>query len=414
MSRLPAPPRPASRRWRSILASALALAAGTAGAADREPFTYYLELRGQDTNPLTDVRDAYGFTLGMNWNRWLAFELAVDNYELDYEPFGSDTLGEYSTWALIPQVRLRYPVWHDRLVPYVLAGAGYGVSQFNDRKPPGDGLDIDANDEGFLASAGVGVDYHFSPHFAIGAQFKYLFGPDRGDTVNGVGYDTSVNAPLLMLALKTTFPPDPALPLADAEPAARHRFYFGATWGGMLTPGQIGDGLTLTPESPAVGDFNQLAGFSLGWNWSPNFGVELMADTFESTLNVDGFGAVGELAMYDVVPHLKLRMPLAGGRWVPWVSAGVGAGYLEWNDTKPDGRGVGVQEDGQWGLAYSAAVGVEYFPVRYFSLGAEARYLHVGGAGLAVNGGPSRDVTLDTLLVGVRLRMYLAEWGRGR
>ncbi|MFN0069613.1 MAG: outer membrane beta-barrel protein [Limisphaerales bacterium] len=406
--------RLAAHRWPAILAAVLAVGTGAALGADREPLTYYLELRGQDTNPLTDVRDAYGATFGVNWNEWLSFELALDNYELDYEPFGPDTLGEYSTWAIIPQVRVRYPFWHDRLVAYAIAGAGYGISQFNDRKPPGDGLDIDANDEGFLASVGGGLDYRFSDHFSIGAQFKYLFGPERDDTVDGVGYDTSVNAPLLMLAIKTTFPPATALTLADGDPVPMHRFYFGATWGGMLTPGEIGEGITLTPESPAMGDFNQLAGFSFGWNWSPNFGLELMADTFESSLNVDDFGAIGEIAMYDLVPHLKLRMPLDGGRWVPFVSAGVGAGYLEWNDTKPNGRSVNVEEDGQWGLAYSAALGVEYFPVRYFSLGAEARYLSIDGAGLAINGGESRDVDIDTLLIGVRLRMYLAEWGRRR
>jgi len=408
------PPVPCRVAWSALLASVLALGAAASRAGDRDSLSYYFELRGQDTNPLTDVHDAWGGAFGVNFNRWLGLELAVDTYELDYEPFGSQRLGEYSTWAIIPQVRVRYPLWHDRLVPYVVAGAGYGISQFNDRRSPGDGLDIHANDEGFLASAGVGLDYYFAENFSIGVQFKYLFGPDRDDTVDGIGYDTSVNAPLLMLALKTTFPPQRSLGLADYEQPGPQRFTFGVIAGGALNPGDIGDGLKLTPESPAYGDFNQLFGVTFGWNWSANFGLELAADTFEGSLNVDGFGPVGELAVYDLVPQLRIRAPLAGGRWVPYASFGVGVGFIEYNDAKSAGRNVSVEEDGASALAYSAAAGVEYFPVPYFSLGAEARYLHLDGAGLAINGGGGRDVEMDTVLVGLHLRLYLAEWGRKR
>lgn len=404
------PVRPA---WPLALGTALILGTGSARGADSDELRYFLELRGQDTNPATDVRDAWGGAVGVSFNRWIGVELALDNYELDYEPFGSQRLGELSTWAVVPQVRLRYPLWRDRLVPYVIAGVGYGVSQFNDRKPVAFDSQVDANDEGFLASAGAGIDYHFAENFSIGVQFKYLFGPDRDTTVDGVGYDTSVDAPLLMLAIKTYFPPQRPTELLEASDPLPQRFYFGVIGGGALVSGDIGNGLSLTPESPAVGDFNQLFGFSFGWNWNANFGLELAADTFEANLNVDDFGAVGELAMFDIVPQFRIRAPLAGGRWVPYAGFGVGAGYLEYNDAKPAGRDVEVEED-KWALAYSATLGCEYFPVRHFSIGAEARYLHLDGAGLAINGGASRDVTIDSLLVGLRVRLYLAEWGGRR
>jgi hypothetical protein len=37
--------------------------------------------------------------------------------------------------AFVPQLRLRYPFLDDRLVPYLVAGAGIAFTDFNDRKP---------------------------------------------------------------------------------------------------------------------------------------------------------------------------------------------------------------------------------------------------------------------------------------
>src|SRR5512147_1862052 len=90
-----------------------------ARAEDGDRLRPYLGLRFMDTLP-TGVHDLYGFSLGVNLNRYLGVELAGDRYEVfpDISPYG--TIGEYGVLALIPQLRLRYPVFQDRLVPYVL------------------------------------------------------------------------------------------------------------------------------------------------------------------------------------------------------------------------------------------------------------------------------------------------------
>ena len=49
---------------------------------------------------------------------------------------GLGTIGEYGVFALMPQVRLRYPLFRGRLVPYVIGGAGVAFTDFNDRKTP--------------------------------------------------------------------------------------------------------------------------------------------------------------------------------------------------------------------------------------------------------------------------------------
>src|SRR4249919_1131287 len=83
-------------------------------AEDSDRFRPYLGLKFFDTNPATGVHDLYGFSLGANVNRYFGFELSADTYQVfpDISPYG--TIGEYGVLALIPQARLRYPVFDDK------------------------------------------------------------------------------------------------------------------------------------------------------------------------------------------------------------------------------------------------------------------------------------------------------------
>ena len=74
-------------------------------------FRPYLGLKFFDTNPATGVHDLYGFSVGANFNRYFSLELSGDHYEIfpDISPYG--TIGEYGVLAVIPQVRLRYPMF---------------------------------------------------------------------------------------------------------------------------------------------------------------------------------------------------------------------------------------------------------------------------------------------------------------
>jgi hypothetical protein len=63
-------------------ASAIGLfLAGICRGEDSDELRYYLGLRGQDTNPLTEIHDGWGFSLGVNLNEYVGVELAVDSYE---------------------------------------------------------------------------------------------------------------------------------------------------------------------------------------------------------------------------------------------------------------------------------------------------------------------------------------------
>lgn len=90
----------------------------------------------------------------------MAFELSSDFYELFVDTPAFGDVGELGTLALIPQVRVRYPFFNDRLTPYLIAGVGVALTQFNDLKGPGFGLAISAGDTAqFMGAVGAGIEY---------------------------------------------------------------------------------------------------------------------------------------------------------------------------------------------------------------------------------------------------------------
>jgi hypothetical protein len=83
---LTARPQPESpRRVRLLAISLVVLAFGAAAipgwAEDGDQRRYYLHLRWQDTNPVTEVHDHMGFSLGANLGRHWGLELSTDYFE---------------------------------------------------------------------------------------------------------------------------------------------------------------------------------------------------------------------------------------------------------------------------------------------------------------------------------------------
>jgi hypothetical protein len=122
----------------------LAVSSNAARAEDSDRTRYYLGLRTFDTNPGTGVHDSHGLSLGVSLNRYVGVELAGDFWELKPSFSGHGVIGEIGVFSLVPEVRLRYPLFDGRLTPYIVGGVGFAVSQFNDRKPRGFGLSVDA------------------------------------------------------------------------------------------------------------------------------------------------------------------------------------------------------------------------------------------------------------------------------
>jgi opacity protein-like surface antigen len=402
------------RSWRAVV-GVLGLLGGVtapAHAEDSDRVRYYLNLRGQDTNPVTETHDAWGIAAGANFGRHWGLELSADIYERMVE-FDGKSIGEQAILALVPQVRFRYPLLDDRLVPYLIGGIGVGFSQFNDRKPRGFGLDVDHRDDSpfLVGTVGAGLEYFFADNMAVGAEVKYVMAGDREYRINGVRQDQDVDGVLTMLSLRLFTPELRPKPLAEARDPLPYRVYFGVRAGAAITTNDDSySPLELRPEPSAFGDEgNRFVGAALGLAWGRHWAVEVAAEGYEVRVADPTLGSVTELAVVNIIPQVRFSYPLLGGRLVPYLIAGVGASYLEVNDRKPPGADLDLSVD-SWGVAAAVGAGIDYFLASNIAAGLEARWMTARGHSIKV-GDDERDGSVDAVVLALTLRAFLFDFG---
>jgi opacity protein-like surface antigen len=397
------------RRTMVLCAVAIGMATALAvRAEDSDQARGYLHLKFRDTNDLTGVHDYYGFALGANINRHVGLELSGDRFEIFPKVSGVGTIGEYGVFALLPQLRLRYPMLDARLVPYVLGGAGIALTDFNDRKPRGFGRPVRDESSTPVGTLGAGIDFFIADNIAFTAEFKYLFAEAQTLTVGGAPHRLDVSSPLTSLGLRLFFPElrSPAPP--DTREPPPLRLYFGGRLGVALpTQTDLGSGIEARSVPPAIGgELAQYFGLSFGADLGRHLGAELGAEGYEVALQVRGRGTVGEYAFYAFVPRLRLRQPLGDGRWVPYGLIGVGIGHAEFNDRKPPGQNLKISANTD-SVAASVGVGLDYFVTSNMAFGLESRYLYSPAHTIAIAPGHSTDATLQALVVSFGVRVYL-------
>ncbi|HSF05657.1 MAG TPA: outer membrane beta-barrel protein [Methylomirabilota bacterium] len=410
-------------RWLVGLGCAIALSAAVslAGAEDGDRPRGYLHLKFRDTNNLTGVHDYFGFGLGVNLNRYLGVELSGDRFELFPEIRGIGTIGEYGVFALMPQVRLRYPLVRDRLVPYVIGGAGIALTDFNDRKTPSDtsgrpssalGLQIHDESTTPVGTLGAGVEYFLADNIALGVEFKYLFAGDQTLTVGGTRHTFNASSPLTSFGLRLFYPELRPASLADAGERTPTRLYLAFRAGAAIsTQSELVPGVEATPVPAAYGgELAQFFGASVGLDLGRYFGAEFAVDGYEVAMAVSGLGTIGEYAVYAFTPALRLRYPLAGGRVVPYGTVGVGLVHAEFNDRKPRGADLPIDASSNSAGAVVSA-GIEYFVTSNIALGLESKFVYSPGHSITI-GGRAEDATLQAVALAISLRAYLFAFTR--
>jgi opacity protein-like surface antigen len=171
----------------------------------------------------------------------------------------------------------------------------------------------------------------------------------------------------------------------------------------------LSNGVGLAPEVSAFwSKVSHFGGLAAGANFGRHLGVELAADFTEFTLTDDEFGSVAEYSVYAVMPLLRLRLPLWEGRVVPYLMAGGGITYAEFNDRKPAAFDIHVSGDG-FHPALSVGGGVEYFFTRNFSLNLDTRWLYTWNHRLRVDDRRARG-DFAALNVFLGFRVYLLEF----
>jgi opacity protein-like surface antigen len=365
---------------------------------------------GIEVSPL---QQANGLSLGVDLGPHVSVELAGDVFEAGLRVNGR-SIGEYGMASLIPQLRLRTPLGDGRVEAYLLGGVGVGHAEFNDRKEPGRGVSVQADDVALVGSIGAGIDYLLTDGIALGFETRYMFSRGHEVMLAGQRRDMNLDALLATAHLRLLVPSRRGKASAAVDFDTAGRFYLGARVGGAaLIDSAIGTDLVARPENAAIaGELNHVFAVGAGVDLSRHLGLELAAYGYEPVISVRGVGAVGEHAIYAIVPHVRLRYPLLGDRLVPYALAGIGGSYAEFNDRKP--RGVETQVDGiDVGIALGAGVGVEYFLARTVAVGLETYYHLSRGHELKV-AGRQRDIDIDALLTTAGVRIYFGRLSLAR
>lgn len=375
---------------------------------DADRYRPYIHFRNGDIGPVVGVHDLWGMSYGANFNRYWGAELAADFYELRPDLGTLGIIGEQSVATLVPQVRFRYPLLGDRLVPYVIAGAGPAFLQLNDHKASVWKLDVDADSVRLGVVAGGGLEYFIADNVTVGFEAKYMWLGDRDVTVSGQQYSPNFSSTLLTFGLRVYLSENEPHPLAEMQDPIPDRFYFGVRLGAsILTDDHWENGVTLKPVVAAAWEsLNHAGGLSLGANFGTHWGAEFAIDFNEYILNVEPYGHIAEYSVYRLLPQLRLRWPMSRGRLVPYILAGGGVTYDEFNDRKPNGGGLDV-DTLAWHPAVTAGAGLEYFLVRNFSINADVRWLYTWGHSLSIDGGPAAKGDFSDVQFFLGFRVYL-------
>jgi opacity protein-like surface antigen len=164
-----------------------------------------LKLRPESA-AIGDVDYAFGATIGADLGRFVAVELSGDSFEpnLAFERLGS--VAEYAIYAIVPQVRLRYPLLGDRLVPYALGGVGFTYAEVNDVKPPGRTLRPQGRGLAPAGAVGAGIDYMVADNLAVGVGTKYVVSAGQRISIGGNTHDVDVDALITSVGLRVLCP----------------------------------------------------------------------------------------------------------------------------------------------------------------------------------------------------------------
>lgn len=376
-------------------------------AQDSDAFRPYLGFRYGEFDARWNVHDLWGFSLGANLDRHWGVELTSDIYQEFLDAGGPRKVGEESVITLMPQVRYRLPLWRRRLVPYVIGGAGPAFLQFNDRTRAAAGLKVSAEGTVPAVALGGGVDYFVMDNVALNLEGKYLWVEPLSVSIGSKRTELDVSSALMTVGLRVYFRENDPRPIASQGDSGLLRPYFGLRLGGSaLIDRHLSDGLRLSNlASSKFSTFNKAGGVTLGLNVGERWGVELAGDTTEFNLVADPLGAVGEYAVYTVIPQLVLRQPLGAGRWVAHAQAGAGLAYGEFNDAKPASLGQSIRGKGLY-PAMRADLGAEYFLISNFSVNADLRYLYTWGHDFRVNETRFRNTDFSALQLQIGFRLY--------
>jgi len=125
-----------------------------------------------DLDPLgnVDIDDTWGLNAfaGYRFTRHIALEGNFNWYD-DFDAKINGLDFQVKIWTLMLDLKAMYPVYNDRLVPYVRIGGGYMKGEIEVGS-------LDESDGDFAANLGGGLDYYVTDMISLGLDGKYVWG----------------------------------------------------------------------------------------------------------------------------------------------------------------------------------------------------------------------------------------------
>ena len=259
---------------------------------------------------------------------------------------------------------------------------------------------------------GGGLEYYFADNISFSIEAKYNWINRDTVTVDGERRDPDYSSALVMFGIRAYFRENHHQPLVqENDQDVPNRFWLGFRYGSsILLDNRLNADLRLEPLAAALGDTgNEAASFvQLGYNVGEHWGFGLNLNYAEYNLASDHYGVVGEYATFTLLPEVRWRWTFLDGKLSPFVGAGVGITYCEFNDRKPPGEGLKIDGKGTYPTADIGA-GAEYFFARNLSVSAESHYMTSWNHKISINGADHGRGSFSALNLYLGLKFYLAE-----
>jgi opacity protein-like surface antigen len=315
---------------------------------------------------------AFGLSFGTDIGNYLGLELAFDYTKTDLFQSSGVKAGDYSLATVLAQARFRYPLQNHRLVPYALAGGGFGLGEFSGREDFsffGGGDDTVA-----LGAFGAGVEYFVADNITLGVEAKYYY-PFEPDVRLNNGLRTGLDASNIGVTAGMRIYPDSlgagrihsrVTPPAKDSDAMR----------GYIAV-RVGEALFTNPKAVSNLDIENPSGIlgnmAIGVNFNKYLGIELASEYTRAQLT----SAVGDVSGYPVwtITALgRLRYPILEDRLTPYLVAGGGVGLGEGGDLDQPIAVTGFIADQESSVVGVVGSGVEYFLESNVALSFEVKY----------------------------------------
>ena len=259
----------------------------------------------------------------------------------------------------------------------------------------------------------MGLEYFVNENIALGAEIKHFFLAETEIEVAGEPSSVDMSSVAATLGLRIHFdqPQGSRGTRFEASRAADNddlRFYL-----------VLRAGVAFFPHSDAVSSARvdtpvAFGGAAVGFNINRYWGVEfvgeglpgrLEASLLETTLSTPGAGEVVEYSVWTSILQARLRYPMLNDKLVPYMIAGGGLGFTEFNDRKQPAGDDGVTGGFESSWVGAAGLGVEYFIANNIAVGIEAKYIFLFDSEIMVNNQPN-ELQLDPVFLTLGLRAF--------